>query len=117
MQENHPWEAILTNVQGTLNLINASENNFIERFVLVSTDKAVNPSNIMGATKHIAEKLVNTKSNVSNVKYMAVRFGNVIGSQEALYQHFKSKLKQVGQLQSQIQICSAILCQYQKLPN
>ena len=96
MQENHPWEAILTNVQGTLNLINASENNFIERFVLVSTDKAVNPSNIMGATKHIAEKLVNTKSNVSNVKYMAVRFGNVIGSSGSVIPTFQKQIKAGG---------------------
>ena len=96
MQEKHPWEAVLTNIQGTLNLIDAAEGYSVDRFVLVSTDKAVNPSNIMGATKYIAEKLVHTKSVESNVNYMAVRFGNVIGSSGSVIPTFQSQIKNGG---------------------
>lgn len=96
MQEKHPWEAVLTNIQGTLNLIDAAEDYSVDRFVLVSTDKAVNPSNIMGATKHIAEKLIHTKSYDSNVNYMAVRFGNVIGSSGSVIPTFQEQIKNGG---------------------
>ena len=68
-----------TNIYGTINLIDVAVDYNVNRFVLVSTDKAVNPSNIMGATK-FAEKLIQSRSYNSNVKFMAVRFGNVIGS-------------------------------------
>ena len=96
MQEKHPWEAVLTNIQGTLNLIDSAEDYSVDRFVLVSTDKAVNPSNIMGATKHIAEKLIHTKSIDSNVNYMAVRFGNVIGSSGSVIPTFQDQIKKGG---------------------
>ncbi len=96
MQEKHPWEAVLTNIQGTLNLIDAAEDYSVDRFVLVSTDKAVNPSNIMGATKHIAEKLIQTKSLDSKVNYMAVRFGNVIGSSGSVIPTFQDQIKNGG---------------------
>ena len=96
MQEKHPWEAVLTNIQGTLNLIDSAEDYSVDRFVLVSTDKAVNPSNIMGATKHIAEKLIHTKSFESNVNYMAVRFGNVIGSSGSVIPTFQEQIKNGG---------------------
>ena len=96
MQEKHPWEAVLTNIQGTLNLIDAAEDYSVDRFVLVSTDKAVNPSNIMGATKHIAEKLIHTKSYDSQVNYMAVRFGNVIGSSGSVIPTFQDQIKNGG---------------------
>jgi len=96
MQENHPWEAILTNIQGTLNLINIAEDSTVNRFVLVSTDKAVNPTNIMGATKRIAEKLIQSKSLDSSVKYMAVRFGNVIGSSGSVIPTFQEQIKNGG---------------------
>ena len=74
MQENHPWEAVKTNIQGTLNLIDVAVDYNVNRFVLVSTDKVVNPSNIMGATKRVTEKLIQSRSFDSNVKFMAVRF-------------------------------------------
>jgi len=96
MQEKHPWEAVLTNIQGTLNLIDAAEDYSVDRFVLVSTDKAVNPSNIMGATKHIAEKLIHTKSIESKINYMAVRFGNVIGSSGSVIPTFQNQIKNGG---------------------
>jgi len=96
MQEKHPWEAVLTNIQGTLNLIDAAEDYLVDRFVLVSTDKAVNPSNIMGATKHIAEKLIHTKSLESKINYMAVRFGNVIGSSGSVIPTFQNQIEKGG---------------------
>jgi FlaA1/EpsC-like NDP-sugar epimerase len=96
MQEDHPWEAILTNIQGTMNLIDVSEDYGVERFVLVSTDKAVNPTNIMGATKRVAEKLIQSKSIDSGVKYMAVRFGNVIGSSGSVIPTFQKQIQNGG---------------------
>jgi FlaA1/EpsC-like NDP-sugar epimerase len=96
MQEEHPWEAILTNIQGTLNLIDASEDYGVNRFVLVSTDKAVNPTNIMGATKRVAEKLIQSKAIDSKVKYMAVRFGNVIGSSGSVIPTFQEQIRNGG---------------------
>ncbi len=96
MQEEHPWEAVLTNIQGTLNLIDVSEEYDVNRFVLVSTDKAVNPTNIMGATKRVAEKLIQSKSVDSKVKYMAVRFGNVIGSSGSVIPTFQEQIRNGG---------------------
>ncbi len=96
MQEDHPWEAVKTNIQGTLNLINVAEDFNVNRFVLVSTDKAVNPSNIMGATKRVAEKLIKSKSYDSNVKFMAVRFGNVIGSSGSVIPTFQNQIQSGG---------------------
>jgi FlaA1/EpsC-like NDP-sugar epimerase len=96
MQEDHPWEAVFTNIQGTRNLMDVSENYGVNRFVLVSTDKAVNPTNIMGATKRVAEKLVQSKSNDATVKYMAVRFGNVIGSSGSVIPTFQNQIRKGG---------------------
>ena len=96
MQELNPWEAINTNVRGTLNLVQAAENHNVDRFVLVSTDKAVNPTNVMGATKRIAEKIIQAKSKNSSVKYMAVRFGNVIGSSGSVIPIFQKQIKNGG---------------------
>ena len=96
MQELNPWEAVNTNVQGTINLIEASESYSIERFVLVSTDKAVNPTNVMGVTKRIAEKIIQAKSMDTTVKYMAVRFGNVIGSSGSVIPTFQEQIRGGG---------------------
>ena len=96
MQENNPWEAVVTNVQGTLNVMEACENRSVEKFVLVSTDKAVNPTNIMGATKRVAEILIQSKSKNSKVNYMAVRFGNVIGSSGSVIPTFQEQIKNGG---------------------
>ena len=96
MQEEHPWEAVQTNIQGTFNLINVAEDYDVNRFVLVSTDKAVNPTNVMGATKRVAEKLIQSKSYDSNVKFMAVRFGNVIGSSGSVIPTFQKQIQNGG---------------------
>ena len=96
MQEEHPWEAVQTNISGTFNLINCAEEYGVNRFVLVSTDKAVNPTNIMGATKRVAEKLIQSKSHDSMVKFMAVRFGNVIGSSGSVIPIFQKQIQNGG---------------------
>ncbi len=98
MQEQNPWEAVQTNIQGTINLVDASENYDIERFVLVSTDKAVNPTNVMGATKRVAEQVIQARSIDSKVKYMAVRFGNVIGSSGSVIPTFQEQISIGGPL-------------------
>ena len=93
MQELNPWEAVNTNIQGTINLIDACEVYGVERFVLVSTDKAVNPTNVMGATKRVAEQVIQARSIDTKVKYMAVRFGNVIGSSGSVIPTFQNQIK------------------------
>ena len=96
MQELNPWEAVNTNIQGTINLVDASETFNVERFVLVSTDKAVNPTNVMGATKRVAEQVIQARSADSKVKYMAVRFGNVIGSSGSVIPTFQKQINDGG---------------------
>ena len=96
MQEKNPWEAVQTNIQGTINLVDCSEVFEVERFVLVSTDKAVNPTNVMGASKRVAEQVIQARSVDTNVKYMAVRFGNVIGSSGSVIPTFQDQIKNGG---------------------
>jgi len=96
MQEQNPWEAVQTNIQGTINLVESSEVYGVERFVLVSTDKAVNPTNVMGASKRVAEQVIQARSVDTNVKYMAVRFGNVIGSSGSVIPTFQEQIKNGG---------------------
>ena len=98
MQEQNPWEAVQTNIQGTINLVDCSETYEVERFVLVSTDKAVNPTNVMGASKRVAEQVIQARSIDTNVKYMAVRFGNVIGSSGSVIPTFQEQIKNGGPL-------------------
>jgi FlaA1/EpsC-like NDP-sugar epimerase len=73
-------EAIETNIFGTLNIVELADKYKVDKFIFISTDKAVNPKSIMGATKRIGELIVNYYSEFSNTKYMIVRFGNVLGS-------------------------------------
>ena len=96
MQELNPWEAVHTNIQGTINLVDCSEVYNVERFVLVSTDKAVNPTNVMGASKRVAEQVIQARSVDTKVKYMAVRFGNVIGSSGSVIPTFQEQIKNGG---------------------
>lgn len=94
MMEIAPTEAIKNNVFGTLNTIELAEEAGVKKFVLISTDKAVNPSNIMGASKRLAEMLIETRGKTFNMKMAAVRFGNVLGSNGSVIPLF---LKQIGE--------------------
>ncbi|SDB54309.1 NDP-sugar epimerase, includes UDP-GlcNAc-inverting 4,6-dehydratase FlaA1 and capsular polysaccharide biosynthesis protein EpsC [Desulfonatronum thiosulfatophilum] len=93
LQEVTPWEAILNNVQGTWNMVQAALDFGVERFVLVSTDKAVRPTNVMGATKRVAEKLVECANGHQACRFVAVRFGNVLGSSGSVVPIFKSQIE------------------------
>ena len=99
IQELHPWAAVNTNIGGTLNMVMLSDKYKIDKFVLVSTDKAVNPANIMGASKRIAEKLLQSFNPESNTTFIAVRFGNVLGSSGSAIPTFQRQINEGGQLQ------------------
>ena len=92
--EYNPFEAIETNVLGIKNIINACRENNVKKCVYISTDKAVNPSNIMGMTKLIGEKLINSASvGKTSTKFSTVRFGNVLNSNGSVIPLFKSQIK------------------------
>jgi len=91
--ENQPRVAIRNNVLGTLNIVKASIDNKVANFVLISTDKAVNPTNVMGATKRVAEIICQSYNNKSNTNFITVRFGNVLGSAGSVVPLFKSQLE------------------------
>lgn len=92
--EQNPCEAILTNVMGTWNVAEASRNAGVAQFVLISTDKAVDPSSFMGATKRLAETLLPTASD--GLKYCVVRFGNVLGSAGSVVPIFRKQIERGG---------------------
>ena len=96
LMEASPLEAIRNNVFGTYNVVNCCDEYNVKRFILISTDKAVNPTNIMGATKRICEMIVQAKDKVSNTEYVAVRFGNVLGSNGSVVPLFKKQIKDGG---------------------
>ena len=97
MQELHPWSAVSTNVMGTLNLVQLAHTYNTEKFVLVSTDKAVHPVNVMGATKRLAEKVIQSVENNENSPiFLAVRFGNVIGSSGSVIPIFRDQINRGG---------------------
>jgi FlaA1/EpsC-like NDP-sugar epimerase len=91
--EQNPCSSILNNVQGTKNLVDLSENFQVENFVLISTDKAVNPAGIMGMTKRLCELMVAEAGARLNKHYCAVRFGNVLGSSGSLIPLLKSQIE------------------------
>jgi len=93
LMEDNPVAAVKNNIIGTRNLIYASEHYLVERFVMISTDKAVNPTSVMGASKRIAEMIVQTKAKTARTKFMAVRFGNVIGSSGSAIPIFKQQIE------------------------
>jgi len=101
LMEENPCEAILVNVQGTINLSNIALENKVETFIMISTDKAVNPTNVMGASKRIAEIYVQSlakesKKNGSNVNFVTTRFGNVLGSNGSVIPYFKEQIEKGG---------------------
>ncbi len=98
LMENNPTEAIKNNVFGTYNLVNCSDEYNAKRFILISTDKAVNPTNIMGATKRLCEMIIQAKDKKSDTEYVAVRFGNVLGSNGSVVPLFKKQMAHGGPL-------------------
>ncbi|MDR3654063.1 MAG: nucleoside-diphosphate sugar epimerase/dehydratase [Paludibacter sp.] len=101
LMEENPCEAILVNVLGTMNLSNFAVRYNVESFVMISTDKAVNPTNVMGASKRIAEIYVQSlakesERNGNNVKFVTTRFGNVLGSNGSVIPYFKEQIEKGG---------------------
>ncbi len=96
LMETSPNEAVKNNVLGTWKVVQAADRYHVRRFVMISTDKAVNPTNIMGATKRICEMIIQTYNNHSQTEYVAVRFGNVIGSNGSVIPLFKKQIAQGG---------------------
>ena len=96
LMEDSPDEAIKNNVFGTLKTVLAADATGVERFVLISTDKAVNPTNIMGASKRICEMIIQTYNKRSQTEFVAVRFGNVLGSNGSVIPLFKKQIAEGG---------------------
>ena len=96
LMETSPLEAIKNNVLGTQNVADCADKFGTKRFILISTDKAVNPTNIMGASKRMCEMVIQAKNKTSKTEYAAVRFGNVLGSNGSVVPLFKKQIKEGG---------------------
>jgi FlaA1/EpsC-like NDP-sugar epimerase len=96
MMERFPEEAVFTNVLGTKNLAEVSKKSGVERFVFISTDKAVNPTSVMGASKRIAEMVIGDLAEENGTSFIVVRFGNVLGSRGSVVPIFKRQISRGG---------------------
>lgn len=96
LMEDSPTEAVKNNVLGTWKVVQAADKWKVKRFVMISTDKAVNPTNIMGATKRICEMIIQTYDKRSQTEFVAVRFGNVLGSNGSVIPLFKKQIEHGG---------------------
>lgn len=96
IMEENPTEAVKNNIIGTLNTVQCADQYGVKRFVLISSDKAVNPTNVMGATKRLAELLIKAVNKQSNTVFAAVRFGNVLGSNGSVIPLFQEQIARGG---------------------
>ena len=96
LMENNPEEGVRVNVFGTQNMVDLAISNSVEKFVFVSTDKAVNPTNVMGATKRMAEIYVQSNDKSSKTKFITTRFGNVLGSNGSVIPLFREQIQKGG---------------------
>ena len=94
--EVNPWEGVLNNIIGTRNIVETSHQFDVERFIMVSTDKAVRPFSVMGVTKRVAEMITSSYASKTSARFLSVRFGNVIGSEGSVVHLFRKQIQRLG---------------------